>query len=122
MREEHTYERLLQSLKDMQAQIEDRVRPVAAQVVQAEVDRLRALSERQRNVLNDCLAHIDESILSCRDRFKEYLQTRADLIALNERLATLGADPAQVPDDVPLRDLNDIIAARVNGLRMEGKI
>ncbi len=122
MKEEQTYERLLQALKDMQVQIEDRVRPVAAQVVQAEVDRLRTLSEQQQDLLKDCLAHIDKSILRCRDQFNQYHQTRADLMALNERLADLGADPAQVPDDVPLKDLYDMISVRLDGLKVEGKI
>jgi len=44
MKEEQSYERLLRVLHDMQAQIEERVRPVAEQVVQAEVERLQNLS------------------------------------------------------------------------------
>lgn len=122
MKEEQTYERLLQALHDMQAQIEERVRPIAEQVIQAEVARLRELSERQRTALQDSVAHIDESILNCRSHIDQYQQRRSDLAALNERLTKLGANPAPIPDFLPDANLGDIITARVDGLRTEGKI
>jgi len=62
-----------------------------------EVERLRSQSEQQRSILKDCLAHIDQSILNCRSQMDEYRQTRSDLVALNERLANLGAEPVAVP-------------------------
>ena len=122
MKEEQTYERLLQALHDMQAQIEERVRPIAEQVIQAEVARLRELSERQRTALQDSVAHIDESILNCRSHIDQYQQRRSDLAVLNERLTKLGANPAPIPDFLPDANLGDIITARVDGLRTAGKI
>jgi hypothetical protein len=122
MKEEQTYERLLQALHDMQAQIEERVRPIAAQVIHAEVERLRELSERHRIALQDSLARIDENILNCRSHVDQYQRKRSDLAVLNERLTKLGADPAPMPDFLPEQNLGDIIRARIEGLRMEGKI
>ena len=122
MREEQSYERLLQALAEMQAQIEERVRPVVAQVVQTEIDRLRTLSERHQNHLNDCLAHIDESILSCRHHLHEYRRARSDLMSLQQRLTELGADPADIADAVKSDNLSDMIIARVEGLKLAGKI
>ncbi len=122
MKEEQTYERLLQALQDMQVQIEERVRPVAEQVIQAEVERLQDLSERHRTALQDSLAHIDENILNCRSHVDQYRQRRSDLAALNERLTKLGATVAPIPDFLPEANLGDIIRARVDGLRIEGKI
>ncbi len=122
MKEEQTYERLLQALHDMQAQIEERVRPVAQQVIQAEVERLQDLSERHRIALQDSLAHIDEHILNCRSHIDQYRQRRSDLAALNERLTKLGAESAPIPDFLPEANLGDIIRARIDGLRTEGKI
>ena len=122
MKEEQTYERLLQALHDMQAQIEERVRPIAEQVIQAEVERLRDLSERHRSALQDSIAHIDENILNCRSHIDQYQQRRSDLAALNERLTKLGANPAPIPDFLPEANLGDIIRSRVDGLRTEGKI
>ena len=122
MKEEQTYERLLQALHDMQAQIEERVRPVAEQVVQAEVERLRDLSEQHRSALQDSLAQIDENILNCRSHIDQYRQRRSDLAALNERLSKLGVDPAPVPELLPEANPGEIIRARVEGLRTEGKI
>ena len=122
MKEEQTYERLLQALHDLQAQIEERVRPVAEQVVQAEVERLRDLSEQHQTTLKHCLAQIDQNILRCRAQMDEYQQRRSDLAGINERLAKLGAEIVSVPDDFPQTNLADIIRLRVDGLRMEGKI
>lgn len=122
MKEEQSYERLLRVLHDMQAQIEERVRPVAQQVVQAEVERLQNLSIQKRSILNDCLALIDQTILDCRSQMEEYRQTRSALSAANERLADLGAEPIAVPDHFPTESLGDLILARVEGLRAEGKI
>ena len=122
MKEEQSYERLLQALHDMQAQLEERVRPVAEQVIQAEVERLRDLSVRHRVALQDTLAHIDANILNCRSYIDQYQQRRCDLAAVNERLTKLGADPMPMPESFPEQNLGDIIRARVEGLRMEGKI
>ena len=122
MKEEQSYERLLRVLHDMQAQIEERVRPVAEQVVQAEVERLQNLSIQTRSILNDCLALIDQTILDCRSQMEEYRQTRSALSAVNERLADLAGEPIAVPDHFPTESLGDLILARVEGLRAEGKI
>ena len=122
MREEQTYERLLRVLHDVQAQIEERVRPVAEQVVQVEVERLQSLLMHQKSILNDCLALIDQTILDCRIQMEEYRQTRSALLVLNQRLADLGAEPVAAPDHFPTENLGDLILARLEGLRSEGKI
>ncbi len=122
MREEQTYERLLQALRDLQAEIEERVRPVAEQVIHAEVERLRGLSEQRRSRLGQCLASIDESILGCRAQLMEYNESHADLTLLNEKLSKLGAEPASVPDCLPTASLADLIVSRIEDLRSQGKI
>jgi DNA-binding ferritin-like protein len=122
MKEEQSYERLLEALRDMQAQIEERVKPVAEQVVQAEIARLRSLSEEHKTTLTDCLAHIDQNILSCRAQMDQYQQTRSNLAALSERLRKLGAHSESLPRDLPEENLKDLILARVEGLRSEGKL
>src|SRR4249920_119125 len=121
MKEEQAYERLMRALHEMQAQIEEGVIPVAEQVVQREVERLRSQSEQQKSILQECLAHIDQSILNCRAQIDEYRQTRSDLVALNERLANLGAESMAVPDHFPAEKLEDLILARLQGLRAKGR-
>jgi hypothetical protein len=121
VKEEQNYERLLDALRDMQAQIEERVKPVAEQVVQAEIARLRSLAEEHRSALSDCLARIDQSILSCRAQMDQYQQTRANLAALNERLQKLGAH-SESPPNLPADNLKDLILARVDNLRVDGKL
>ncbi len=122
MGEEQTYERLLRVLHDVQAQIEERVRPVAEQVVQVEVERRQSLLMHQKSILNDCLALIDQTILDCRIQMEEYRQTRSALLVLNQRLADLGAEPVAAPDHFPTENLGDLILARLEGLRSERKI
>jgi len=122
MGEEQTYERLLRVLHDVQAQIEERVRPVADQVVQVEVERRQSLLMHQKSILNDCLALIDQTILDCRIQMEEYRQTRSALLVLNQRLADLGAEPVAAPDHFPTENLGDLILARLEGLRSERKI
>lgn len=122
MKEEQAYERLMQALHEMQTEIEEGVIPVAEQVVQREVERLRSQSEQEKSILQECLAHIDQSILNCRAQIDEYRQTRSDLVALNERLANLGAESVMVPDHFPAENLGDMILARLQGLRAKGKI
>ena len=121
MKEEQAHERLLQALRDIEAQIESHVPPVAKPVMQAEVERLRSLSEQQKWILNACLMRIDRTILDCLSQMEEYRQTRADLAALNERLACLGAEPVPMPHHLPAETLGDLILARVEELRVEGK-
>jgi hypothetical protein len=95
------YGRLLQAVGDMQAQIEQRVRPVAQQVVELEVARLRDQSDHDRAALQQCLAQIDQCILTCVNRLDEYQKKHASLITLNERLTSLGASPEALPEEFP---------------------
>jgi hypothetical protein len=122
MKEEQADERLVRARHDTQEQIEAEVRPVAEQVIQEKVERLRTLSEQQMSILQDCLGHIDRSILNCRTPMDEYRQTRSELAALNERLTDLGAEPVAVPDHFTADNLGDLILARLQGLRAKGKI
>lgn len=122
LREEQTHERLLRALEDMRAQIEDRVRPLAEQVVRAEVERLRDLSERHQSALKECLTEIDQNILSCRSHMNKYRQRRFDLMVVNQRLAKLGVEPVAIPEEIPTENFDDIIRARVDGLHAEGRI
>ena len=113
MKDEPAHESLTRTLHEVQAQID--VRPVAEQVPR-QVERLRSESERQKSILQDCLAHIDQSILNCQAQIDEYRQMRSALVALNERLANLGADPVTIPDHFPSENLGDLILARLEGL------
>jgi hypothetical protein len=122
MKEEQTHERPLQALGEIQEQIEGHVQPVAKQVIQAEVERLRNLSEQQKSILRDCLMRIDRTIIDCQSQMEEYRQRRSDLVALNEQLASLGAEPAPMPIHLPAETLGELILARMHRLRVEGKI
>ena len=56
------YDRLLKTLLDMQAQIEERVRPLAQLTLQAEVAQLRDQFARDQAALKESLIQIDQCI------------------------------------------------------------
>ena len=116
------YGRLLQALRDMQAQIEARIRPIAQEIVRNEVARLRDESDEHQSALKVCLAQIDQNILNCLARMDEYQRRCADLSALNLRLADLGAAPEPLSPTIAIDNAADSIVARLNGLRVAGKI
>jgi hypothetical protein len=116
------YGRLLQGLRDMQTQIEERIRPVAQEIMQYEVARLRDQTDQQQIALRECLEQIDQCILTCLSRMDEYQRRCADLENLNHRLTDLGAAPEPVPPPLATGSAVDGILARLEGLRAEGKI
>ena len=120
--EPQAYGRLLQAVRDMQAQIEERVRPLAEQVVECEVARLREQSGHEQANLNACLAQVDQCILNCVAQLDEYRNQHAFLITLNERIAKLGGAPEPVPDSLSLENFPAAIRARVDELRERGKL
>jgi hypothetical protein len=114
--------RLLQALRDMQAQIEERIQPIAQEMVRYEVARLRDQSDEHQSALKECLAQIDQNILNCLARMDEYQRRCADLSALNLRLADLGAVPEPLSPTIAIDNAADSIVARLDGLRLTGKI
>ena len=120
--DDRVYGRLLRALRDMQSQIEDRVRPIAQHLVESEVARLREQSDHDRATLNACLAQIDQCLLTCVDQIDEYQKNHALLISLNERLTTLGAAPEPLPDSLSTQSFAHTIQARIEGLRQQGKL
>ena len=120
--DDRVYSRLRQALRDMQAQIEERVRPLAQQVVESEVARLREQSGHHRATLDACLAQIDQCILNCVGQIDEYQNKHAFLITLNERIAKLGAAPQALPDSLSREKFSNLIQARVEELRHQGKL
>ena len=122
MKEEQSYERLLQALQDMKAEIAKQIRPVEEQIIQANVDHLRQTFNQESRRLNKCLEEIDDNILACRQYLQDYDRIRSSLHALNEKLCQLGADAIQVPDGLPSADLGDTVGRRIDHLRSQGKI
>ena len=122
MREEQSYERLLQALQDMKNEIAKQIRPVEEQIIQANVDHLRQTFSQESRKLSQCLEEIDDNILACRQYLQDYERIRSGLHGLNEKLAQLGADSIQVPDGLPTSDLAEIVRQRIEHLRSQGKI
>jgi primosomal protein N'' len=122
MREEQSYERLLQALQDMKGEIAKQIRPVEEQIIQANVDHLRQSFSQESRRLAKCLEEIDDNILACRQYLQDYDRIRSSLYSLNEKLVQLGAESIQVPDGLPTSDLGEIIRQRIDHLRSQGKI
>jgi DNA repair exonuclease SbcCD ATPase subunit len=115
------YERMLQTLSAMRSQIEDRVLPLAQQAVKTEADRLRQKSEQEQAALQDCIARIDECVLTCAKRMQEYQRRTAELNQLNEKLAALGVACEPLPQDQFAQDLGETIILRLQSLQLAGK-
>ena len=122
MKEEQSYERLLQALQDMKTEIAKQIRPVEEQIIQANVDHLRQTFNQESRKLSKCLEEMDENILACRQYLQDYERIRSGLHGLNEKLSQLGADGIQVPESLPSSDLGEIIRQRIDYLRSQGKI
>ena len=121
-REGGLYHDAFQTLRDMQTQIEERVRPLASLVVQAEIERLREQSRQEGNALDECVGRIERTLESCVDRIGESRKIYADLTALNRRLSDLGAGTETFPDCPQSHDDREIIDSRLQCLRREGKL
>jgi primosomal protein N'' len=122
MREEQSYERLLQALQDMKNEIAKQIRPVEEQIIQANVDHLRQTFSQESRRLTKCLEEIDDNILACRQYLQDYERIRSSLYGLNEKLAQLGAESIQIPDSLPTSDLGEIVRQRIEHLRTQAKI
>jgi glutaredoxin 2 len=93
-----SYEQILQELRNIRIQIEERVRPVAERAVQAEVERLLGLFEERKKDLRNYLTQIDGDLLDFRNHLAHYNDIRAELMLANERLTILGAQPLSLPE------------------------
>ncbi len=122
MREEQSYERLLQALQDMKSEIAKQIRPVEEQIIQANVDHLRQTFTQETRRLSKCLEEIDDNILACPQYLQDYERIRSSLCGLDEKLIQLGAESIQIPDGLPTTDLGEIVRQRIEYLRLQGKI
>lgn len=122
MKEEQSYERLLQALQDMKTEIAKQIRPVEEQIIQANVDHLRQAFAQESRKLNKCLEEMDGNILACQRDLHEYERIRSALHGLNEKISQLGAEQIQVPESLTSSDLGEIIRQRIDSLRSQGKI
>ena len=122
MREEQSYERLLQALQDMKSEIAKQIRPVEEQIIQANVEHLRQTFGQESRRLSKCLEEIDDNILACRQYLQDYEKIRSSLHGLNEKLTQLGAQTIQVPDGLPTIELGEIVRERIDFLRSQGKL
>ena len=120
--EDRLYDRLLNTLRDMQTQIEERVRPLAQETLHLEQARLREQSKQEHKALEDCLARMDQCILNCRDRINEYEKRHAELVRLNQRLATLGSEPEPLPEPLTAQNIAATISDRLGKLSLQGKL
>ena len=122
MREEQSYERLLQALQDMKGEIAKQIRPVEEQIIQANVDHLRQSFGQESRRLSKCIEEVDDNILACRQYLQEHERIRASLAAINQKLIQLGAEGVQVPDGLSTSDLGEIVRQRIEHLQSHGKI
>jgi len=120
--EDRLYDRLLNTLRDMQTQIEERVRPLAQETLHLEQGRLREQWQQEHSALEECLTRLDECIVTCMDRINEYQKRHAELARLNQRLTTLGAEPELIPESLTASNIDATIRSRLGALHRQGKL
>lgn len=120
--DERLYDRVLQMLRDMQAQIEERIRPLAELTIEAQVAHLREQFANDHAALQASLAGIDRCIVDCAARFQEYRQRCGELTTINQKLTELGASPDELPENSPARDLREVIELRLKTLSSAGRL
>jgi hypothetical protein len=80
------------------------------------------LHEHETRKLSKCLEEIDYKLLDCRRSLEEYDRVRSSLQMINEKLSRLGAQTLAVADDLPTRDLGEILKSRIERFKTEGKL
>jgi len=117
---ENPYDRPVHMLREIQAQIENQVRPLAQQAIDLEVERLRQRAATDRRELHACLDRIDQCVSACIERAHEYQGEHAELTSLNGRFAALGAIAEPLPECSA--NITDIIDSRLELLRRQQRI
>lgn len=116
------YDGVLATLREMQAQIEGRLRPLAEETLRAEKTPLRERYSQEYKRLEECAVRIDQCILNCRERIDAYEKGRAELARLNQHLIALGADPVPLPEPLEAENIAAIVSKRFDKLRRQGKV
>lgn len=115
------HERILCDLRDIRLRIEEGLRPTAKSARRSEIQRLLQSLEQQKDRLRECLDALDRHIGDSRKLFVTYDETRAELIAANERLGGLGARPLSLPDFPSAAKLRAMVAERIRGAAPRAK-
>ena len=120
--EDPPFEDLLRMLRDMQAQIEERLRPLALQTIGTESERLRQLAKQEQTALDECLVRIDRSLTDCVVQIDASQKAYTDLAATHRRLLDLGAAAEALPEFPDSQDPDAFLQERIHQLRQKGKI
>ena len=83
---------------------------------------VHTLHEDETRKLGKCLEEIDDKLMNCRRSLEEYHRLRSSLHTINEKLSRLGAETLAVSEDLPTRDLGELIKDRIERFKFQGKI
>jgi hypothetical protein len=78
--------------------------------------------KREERALAQCLTRIDENLLTCIELINESQKRHIDLTAIKKNLEELGAATHVLPELSISGDPTQIIIARLETLRRDGKI
>lgn len=122
MSQEQYYERLLLALEEMKRELNQRIRPLELQIIEANREYVRETFDHKTRKLTRCLEKIDEKTLGCQEQLNEYGRIRSELESLNDQLRQLGSNPIELPSGPTGGDLAEIILTRLEHLKSLGKI
>lgn len=113
----------LQSIADMKKNLAEKLNLLEEHIRGAQLKCLEDAFQNQTEALAECLDGIDQQLINLSVYIEEYRRLRTSLKNLHdERIPELGGTPPAMPDAVAGDSAAEILAARLDELKSQGKI
>lgn len=119
---EQVFDRLLIAVLGLKQNLEQKVQVLDEQILQARLESLKELLDKQHKELADWLSEIDRSLMDCCASFEEYQRLYTEVSALSQKISQIGGAPAPMDNVFRADSIEGAIMARIQHLKAEGKI
>lgn len=123
MKSESSYETLFQALVEIRKDLHERINSLDERIRETQLKSLEDAFQRQKEAFADCLDGMDQELIKIAVYFEEYQGLYSSLKELHEkRIPNLGGTPSAMPEPFAGNSLMEILAARLEYLKSQGKI
>jgi hypothetical protein len=123
MKSEPAYDTMFQTLVDIRKHLDEKINFLDEQLRGAQLKCLEEAFEQQKENLAECLDGIDQQLINLSVYIEEYRRLQKSLKNLHdERIPELGGTPPAMPDTLAGDSAAEILAARLDDLKSQGKI
>ncbi|HXG52853.1 MAG TPA: hypothetical protein VNN77_15760 [candidate division Zixibacteria bacterium] len=119
--EPETVERLMETLLQMRINLAHIADTFQQQTVEIR-DQLKRIFDQEKRELDQCVRRIDEKLEECSVQLEHYQALYASLVSMQHKLILLGAEDVSLPEPLPARCLDEVVAWRLRELKGRGKI